>query len=50
MTSDLITRLSKLDAPTGANLMRLQWAIMEEQLKPVRALLRAKEASHEPLR
>lgn len=45
--TDLITRISKLDAPTGADLMQLCWAITEERLNPVRALLRAKEASHE---
>ena len=44
--TDLITRLSKLDSPTGADLMQLCWAITEERLKPVRALLRAKEASN----
>lgn len=43
--SDLIDRLSKLDAPSGANLLRLQWEITEQTLEPVRALLRAKEAS-----
>lgn len=50
MTSDLITRLSKLDAPDDAERrMRDQiWLakFIQSRLKPCIALLRAKEASN----
>ncbi|MCO7736392.1 hypothetical protein NJB95_07175 [Brucella intermedia] len=49
--TDLITRLSKLDAPdrtTAATILKIRDAFAG--LKPCIALLRAKEASNEPAR